>query len=444
MYAHFKTKLGLCVAMLALAACASKPPHMQTIPETADASAEIESTQSMLNEAKSNNLDVLSPKNYARAADQLGEAREAMVKGKSKEKILDSLARSRGWLEEAQTRGQITQAAVKDLSAARTGAIRATAPTLYPKELKKIDDETSDYAAEAEKGDLAALTKRGDKLTNQYVELEKKSVEKAYLGEAQVNFEAAKKADAKKYSPKTYEATEAKLKAVESMISENPRNINEIMRAANEATMQSKFLLSVNQQTKAGNTEELVLQSEKQRRTIGGMTEGIAAKEEALAKQGATLAEKNATLAQKTAALKTAEELRKTLKPSEADVFVENNSVKVRLKGIQFGSNSAVLNKKSASLLEKVDKVLGTVGARSITVEGHTDSLGSPEKNREVSEKRAEAVQNYIVNQGKISSNQVKAVGMGEESPISDNSTARGRSENRRIDLVIEPQIKAE
>lgn len=444
MNTNFKTKLSLGIAMMALAACASKPPHMQNLPDTADASVEIESTQRMLNEAKESNLDVLSPKNYERAADRLSDAREALVKGKSKEKILENIAASRGWIEEAQNRGQITGAAVKTLSDARTGAVRATAPTLYPKDFKRADEETKDLAADAEKGDLASITKRGDKLTNMYRELEEKSVQKTYLGEAQVNLDAAKKEEAAKYSPKTYEITRSKVEAAESLIKTNPRDVDAITRAATDATEQSKFLLSVNKQTKVGNTEDLVLQNEKQRRMIGGMEAGAAASEAALAQANKNLAQTNATLEQKTAALKTAEELRKTLKPNEAEVFVENNAVKVRLKGVQFGSNSAVLNKKSTALLEKVDTALGTVGAKSITVEGYTDSVGPDEKNQAISEKRAEAVQNYMVNKGKLSSNQIKAVGRGEENPISDNKTARGRSENRRIDLVIEPEVRSE
>lgn len=186
--------------------------------------------------------------------------------------------------------------------------------------------------------------------------------------------------------------------------------------------------MAVNEKTKAGNTEDLVLQTEKQKLTLRGMQAGMAATE--------------AELAQKNAALKTAEELRKSLRPNEADVFVENNAVKVRLKGVQFSPNSATINKKSASLLDRVDKVLGTVSASSIAVEGHTDSTGSPETNREVSAKRAEAVQSYMVNKGSISSNQIKAIGKGQENPISDNKTSRGRAENRRIDLVIEPKVE--
>jgi outer membrane protein OmpA-like peptidoglycan-associated protein len=109
---------------------------------------------------------------------------------------------------------------------------------------------------------------------------------------------------------------------------------------------------------------------------------------------------------------------------------------------VQFSSNQATLNKKSTALLEKVDKVLGTLGASSVLIEGYTDSLGSPEANQAISEKRAQAVQDYLVQKGQISSSKIKAVGLGEENPISDNQTPKGRAENRRIDLLIEPKVE--
>lgn len=432
---NIKMTLSLFIASAALAACASKPPNMQAIPDTADATAEVEATQKMLNAAKDNNLDVFAPKNFSRAEENLAEAREALVKGKSKEKILDRVARSRGWLEEAEARGSVTRAASKDLSDARTGAVRATAPLLYPKEFKKLDEEARELAAKAEKGDIEKLTERGERLTTGYRNLEVSSVSKMHLGDARMNLQAAKKDGAEKLSPKTYEITESKISHAQAVINENPRNMSAITAASKDALNQSRFLLMVNQKTKEGNTEDLVLQSERQMRRLSGMEAGLAATE-------AGLAATEAELHQKNAALKTAAELRKSLKPNEAEVFVENNAVKVRLKGVQFSPNSTTINKKSASLLDRVDKVLGTVGASAISVEGHTDSTGTPETNREVSEKRAEAVQNYMINKGSISSNQIKAVGMGDESPISDNKTSRGRAENRRIDLVIEPKVE--
>jgi outer membrane protein OmpA-like peptidoglycan-associated protein len=442
MIANHNGKFGLFIAAALLAACAAKPPNVQEIPASADASAELQSTQSMLDEARSNSLDILAPKNFERAQARLDDARRNLVKGKSKEKVLENLADSRAWLAEAEARGEITRAAAKNLADARSGAIRAKAPSLYPKEFEKIDKETRELSAEAEKGDLDKVTKEGDKVTQAYHKLEIDAVTKMSLGDAQINIEAAKKDGAAKTSPKTLAVAETKLAQAMSLIKENPRNTGAISRASAEATEQSRFLLAVNQKTKAGNTEDLVLQTEKQKRVISGLTTDYAETEATLAQKEAALTQTENVLAQKEAALKAAAELRNRLEPNEAEVFVENNAVKVRLKGVQFGSNQATINKKSAALLDKVDKVLGTVGASAILIEGHTDSVGSPEINQTISEKRAQAVQNYLVQKGQISSSKVRATGLGEENPISDNATPRGRSENRRIDLLIEPKVE--
>lgn len=432
---RYTEKIVLLLAGAFLAACASRPPQVQTIPSTAEASVEYESTEKMLNAAKDNSLDILAPKTFARAQESLDDARNAMVKGKSKEKVLENIANARGWLTEAEARGDVSRAAAKDLPDARQGAIAANAPTLFAKEFKKIEDRTRDLTEDAEKGEVADLSQQSERLAYSYRELEIQAVTKRYAGDAQMNFAAAKKADAAKHSPKTFAATEAKINALVNMIKANPRDTVAIARAGDEATAQSNFLMVVNNKTRAGNTEDLVLQTERQSEVISG----LASDKSSVTSELRTTA---AQLKQKEAALKTAEELRNELRPNEADVFVENNAVKVRLKGVQFGSSQANINDKSAALLEKVDKVLGVVGASSILVEGHTDSVGSPETNQAISERRAQAVQQYMINKGKISSSQIKAIGMGEEDPISDNTTSRGRAENRRIDLLIEPKVE--
>lgn len=412
-----------------LFACAAKPPNIQPIAPTSDITQELETTQKMLDQAKENNLEVLAPKNYERAQLSLNKAREQVIRGKSNEKVLQNVAESRGWLKEAEAKGEITRAAAKNLSDARSGAIRANAPNLYQKEFRRLDEETRELASDAEKGDLGKATKEGDKLTKRYRDLEIQSLTKNFLTEAQDNLKAAQKDGAEKNTPQTYRQTETKINQTLSLIHENPRNTEAIGKSAMEATAQSKFLLEVNQKTKQGNTEALVLQSEKQRRVISGLTVGLAASESELLK--------------KEAALKTAEELREQLRPDEAEVYVDGNAVKVRLKGVQFGSNQTKINKKSADLLEKVDRVLGTVGVSQVTVEGHTDSIGTPQANQDMSLKRAEAVQDYFVSKGRVVPEKVRAVGRGSEEPISDNKTPSGRSQNRRIDLVIEPEFGA-
>lgn len=411
-----------------LAACAAKPPQVQPLASTSDVTQELDTTQRMINEQKANNLDVLAPQSFERAQDRLNKAREQAVEGQRSEKILQNIAESRAWLKEAQSKGEVTRAAAKGVSEARTAALQANAQQFYQKEFLQVDKDVRDMAEEAEKGDLDKATKKGSGLAKRYHDLEIQSVTKNFLSQAQDNLKTAQAEGAEKNAPKTYRQAETKINQTLALIYENPRNIAAIRQASMEATEASRYLLRVHQKTKQGNTEDLVLQTERQRETISGLAEGLAAS--------------SAELSHKEAALKTAEELRQDLKPEDAEVYVEGDRVKVRLKGVQFGSNQAALNKNSTALLEKVDKALGDLGVSQVIVEGHTDSVGSSQVNREISQKRAEAVQKYFASQGRVEAEKVRAIGRGSEDPIADNKTQRGRAQNRRIDLVIEPGMK--
>jgi OOP family OmpA-OmpF porin len=417
-----------------IAACAAKPPNVQPIAPTSDVTQEIEATQKMLDQAKNDNLEILAPRSFERAQVSLNEAREKALDGKSNEKVLKNVADSRAWLRVAEDKGAVTRAAAKDLSAARTGAIRANAPNLFQKEFLNLDDSARDLSAAAEKGDTSVANREGELLAKRYHELEGKSLTKNFLTEAQENLKAAKKANGDKSAPQSYSKAEAKISNTQGLIDKDPANIDAIAKSAKDATEESKFLLGVVEKTKAGNSEDLVLQGEQQRRELAGMAVGLEATQ-------AELEKSKSEAAKRQAAEKTAQQLRAQLRPQEADVSVEGNAVKVRLKGVQFGANKTTLNKKSTSLLDKVDQVLGTVGVSQVTVEGHTDSVGDEQVNQEISQKRAEAVQNFMASSGKLVPDKVKAVGRGEEAPISDNKTPRGRAENRRIDLVIEPGV---
>ncbi|HNQ00543.1 MAG TPA: OmpA family protein, partial [Bacteroidia bacterium] len=69
-----------------------------------------------------------------------------------------------------------------------------------------------------------------------------------------------------------------------------------------------------------------------------------------------------------------------------------------------------------------------------LSVEGHTDNTGNPEKNVTLSQKRCESVKNYLVSKG-IDANRLTATGYGDTRPIADNKTADGRAKNRRVEL---------
>jgi outer membrane protein OmpA-like peptidoglycan-associated protein len=75
-----------------------------------------------------------------------------------------------------------------------------------------------------------------------------------------------------------------------------------------------------------------------------------------------------------------------------------------------------------------------------ITVEGHTDSTGSDELNQRLSEQRANEVRNYLISQG-LPSDLISSEGFGKHMPIADNSTAAGRQQNRRVELIVSGEV---
>jgi len=73
-------------------------------------------------------------------------------------------------------------------------------------------------------------------------------------------------------------------------------------------------------------------------------------------------------------------------------------------------------------------------------IEGHTDSVGSEETNQRLSEKRAEAVRDYLVQQG-LNAGSLKSRGLGETMPVASNDTAAGRQQNRRVEIIVSGEV---
>src|SRR6266480_3161415 len=92
---------------------------------------------------------------------------------------------------------------------------------------------------------------------------------------------------------------------------------------------------------------------------------------------------------------------------------------------------------------EKLAKLSGIILAHpglDLAVEGHTDNVGSDEVNQKLSEKRAETVRAYLIQQGLADGN-VTAQGFGKTSPVVDNSTPEGRQKNRRVEIVVSGEV---
>jgi len=108
----------------------------------------------------------------------------------------------------------------------------------------------------------------------------------------------------------------------------------------------------------------------------------------------------------------------------------------ITLEGVNFEHNSAALTVASHSALDAIADGLKKHPRLKIEVQGHTDSTGSPEYNLKLSQKRAESVRSYLLDQG-VNAEQLLAKGYGQTQPVASNKTAGGRAKNRRVVMYV-------
>jgi len=106
------------------------------------------------------------------------------------------------------------------------------------------------------------------------------------------------------------------------------------------------------------------------------------------------------------------------------------------INDLLFNSGGANLKPQSQTRLEPLVQYLQGNQKREIIIEGHTDSVGNSEINKNLSLKRADAVKEFLITRG-IDTNRVETRGFGEEVPVATNTTNAGRGLNRRVEVVI-------
>jgi OmpA-OmpF porin, OOP family len=110
--------------------------------------------------------------------------------------------------------------------------------------------------------------------------------------------------------------------------------------------------------------------------------------------------------------------------------------VDVAANNILFITGSAKLVSKSYKGLDEVVKIMKDNPEMKLSIDGHTDNVGSDEMNLKLSDNRAAAVRTYIISKG-IGENRITSAGHGEAEPLADNKTASGRAKNRRVEMKL-------
>jgi chemotaxis protein MotB len=206
----------------------------------------------------------------------------------------------------------------------------------------------------------------------------------------------------------------------------------------------------------AGRAKDLEQQLSQRDIEVGRLTQGgeaLAAEKDALAAEKARLEKERAAKEAEIQRLtKTQEDLTKSLQAQIDRGDIKIKQVRDRLtinmvEKVLFNSGQAQVKPEGLKVLKQVADVLKDVHDKQIRIEGHTDNvrIGGKLKekfptNWELSTARATNVVRYFIEQGGVNAENFEAVGFADTRPVADNATEDGRTENRRIEIVLFPK----
>lgn len=133
------------------------------------------------------------------------------------------------------------------------------------------------------------------------------------------------------------------------------------------------------------------------------------------------------------------DELRRVMRDSGVTVTRRGDDIILNMPGnVTFRTASADLNAQFFKVLDGVAQVAKKYDKTIIEVAGHTDSVGGPDYNRQLSQRRATSVADYLASRG-VSSARIMTAAGGEDHPIASNATEDGRAANRRVEVTLAP-----
>ncbi|MGB5629295.1 MAG: OmpA family protein [Woeseiaceae bacterium] len=440
--------------------------------------------------AEAANAELLAPRAFERGQKEYSEAEDALRRGRNIETVRANAADATQYFREAAEKASLAQTKFAQVLKSRQDAANAKAPELSPETWQQAQRTFGDAIRLLERGDLKNASRRDIEATSLYREAELVAIKAQYLSETRRLLADADRARVGRYAPITLGRAKQLLADAERELNENRYDTDLPRSLAREANYEAKHAIYLSEivrqvRDKDLTAEELVLRWEESFRQVAGaadvfpdmqngseklaaelvaflerqrntlqeleqekaenevriadMEEEMSALDERL---GGATAERAALVQRLEAQARVKqqfEQVEKLFTNDEARVFRQGNSIILRLVGLSFDSGASQLRPANFDLLAKVEKAIDVFPRSEIIIEGHTDSHGGDDLNQELSQERAESVQQYMINAMRIPSYRLIATGYGETRPVASNETSAGRARNRRIDIVIKP-----
>ncbi len=448
--------------------------------------------ETAMNSAREQLLDLLSPDNFEQANRYFQQAQKDFQQGKDLKKIAKKIKAAQAYLGKAREHGKVARITFATVLSAREDAVKARAPASAKELFLKAEKKFLEASRKLEDGNMKKAQKMGAEAEELYREAELSAIKNDLLAETWRLIEQAKRLGVEEIAPITFNKAKDLAQEAEKRLIENRYDTDYPRTLAREALYQAKhaiylyhsirqlkaddatlemLLLSAeepltqiagtldqvaefdngpepvlsaiidNIQTMQDSLRVLRQQLEQREQEVANLTARIQELEEQLgdiARQKSALSEAIAAQARLKQKFTTIEHL---FSREEALVLRKGNDMIIRLVGLNFDVGKATINPQYFSLLTKVQQAIKVFPDSRIIIEGHTDSFGSDKLNRKLSQQRADAVRAYLMANMNLEASRIEAVGYGEDRPIANNETREGRAKNRRIDIVIKPNL---
>jgi outer membrane protein OmpA-like peptidoglycan-associated protein len=430
----------LSVFLFISAACAHEPA-VQEISATANPSEEVSRLESDLNQAVAEQIDVLAPTNYARAKESLKDAKEDLKDHDKAKDVLREIAVGKAYLSKAREFAKVAQDNMNEVVEARRLAVKEKAHETFGPEFKKADDDLKNVTEDIEDNKTEAAVRDRTKILAQYLDLEVRAIRRTALNEAQGKINRAEKDNAEDWAPQSLTVARKTIEDADNFIIANRHDTARIKELSDKALAAADRLLSINKEARNGTKatgEQAALKLYTEREKVTQQQSELVTAKSRLNQANAQNTAAKAALASDQSFNQKFQKAQAQFASNEAEVYRQGDNLVIRLKGLEFNNAKATLKGSNFPLLAKVKNVIGDMNADSVTIEGHTDSVGSEAKNSELSEARAVAVKSYLEsNSASSGSVRYTSTGFGFQKPIASNKTATGRAQNRRVDVVI-------
>ena len=445
-----------------------------------------------LAEAKAANAEQLAPTTYQRAAEAYAAAENDLARNRGQDRVRTDAAAAAKAFRQAKDAAETASVTLASLIKTRADATNANAATFATQQWTSATERFDSAAKRLEAGDIRGAHSRADEAEALYRDAELTSIKAQYLSQTRALLAEADQGRVSRFAPKTYESARSLLAQAERALNENrydtdlPRSLaQQANYQARHAIYLAKVISSMREENRS--IEDVILSYEDSLVQIGAAADEVvqldkgvdpvttdlvayveqlresAAQSQADARDarkrisdledevrqldaqlGGVSQERSALVQRLEADARLREQfasIENMFQHDEARVQREGNRVIIRLVGLTFPSGQSTVLPAHRDLLQKVQKAADVFPRSQIVVEGHTDSYGDDQANLNLSRRRAEAIGEYLTGTLGIAASRVSAIGYGETQPIASNDTPQGRERNRRIDVIIEPQL---